>query len=74
MRTGLGNQPWRLWSLLRSLDTQLLERIFGAGKHPEKDREQGSQNKAHHNGVFKAWEVDRLAGYEALITTSNSRS
>jgi hypothetical protein len=53
---------------------QLLERIFGAGKHPEKDREQGSQNKAHHNGIFKAWEVDRVAGYEALITTSNSRS
>jgi hypothetical protein len=58
LRTGLGNQPWRLWSLLRSLDTQLLERIFGADKLPEKDREQGSQDEAHNNGVFKAWEVD----------------
>jgi hypothetical protein len=60
--------------LLRSLDTQLLERIFGADKLPEKDREQGSQDEAHNNGVFKAWGVDRLAGYEARITTSNSRS
>jgi transposase len=33
-----------------------------------------SKDHSDHNGVFKAWGVDRLAGYEARNTTSNSRS